>query len=80
MRTEGTVNEIYSKYRNLIEESGKSWMKLPVMNGLVGISVFNDLNYWQWTMFGSIDLMHLFEGIFSILMKLWTESKVCLNK
>ena len=76
LRQEAQVMQVYQLYREKMEESGAPWMKLPVVNGLVGQSVFHELSYWRWTLFGSIDFMHLFEGLFSTLMKLWTESKV----
>ncbi len=38
-------------------------------------SVFTELEYWPWTTFGSIDILHLFEGVFKCLMKLWFDPK-----
>lgn len=77
LRTESRVKEVYNKYRTLLRE-GVTWSDLPVINGHTGISIFSEmLPYWEWTSFGSIDIMHLMEGVFSLLMKLWTESKVC---
>ncbi len=77
-RKEDDIKAAYSVYdENISSSILQSNQKLPVIQGLNGISVFRRLPYWEWTLFSTIDFMHLLEGIFHLLMKLWMKSKVC---
>lgn len=79
MRTENEIREIYNVFDS-ISTNGNLMERFPVQKGIYDKSVFSKLPYWQWTQFGTIDFMHLFMGIFSMLMNLWSKPKVCKAK
>lgn len=45
-----------------------------VVEGVKGIPIFHDmLPYWSMVDTETLDVMHLFEGVHSLLIKLWTK-------
>jgi hypothetical protein len=68
-------SETRNSYQKMIQWDKTQSIHPPIIDGLKSIPVLILLKYWKFTQFATIDLMHLVEGLFRHLIKLWTTAK-----